>query len=279
MNGTHATATAEKVMVEESEATPSPVFDDGLPPPTYAQIEYWRKLCGALSQVKGPGMTDEAWPADLAPTQADAQCAGRARHHRPPQAGVASQARLVSPHLLPCAQRAVPTAYAHAGRASASGPAELRRDRGVRADLPLAGCAAQASRAPPLRGLARAAWGGERGADRAAAPHAQVPRRPPYQQLRVGALADLEGPAAGPVGRHRPRGARAVPGPADALRSRTSWRRASTRGTSTASTSLGSPRRCGTTSTSCKPRRPRTRRKSTRAGSTTGCRCGCIRRA
>jgi hypothetical protein len=68
MKGPYATATAEKVMLEESEVA-SPAFDDGLPPPTFAQIEYWRKLCGALSQVKGPGMADEAWPADLAPTK------------------------------------------------------------------------------------------------------------------------------------------------------------------------------------------------------------------
>ena len=36
--------------------------------------------------------------------------------------------------------------------------------------------------------------------------------------LRVGALPDLEGPPAGAVGRRRPRGPRAVPRPADALR-------------------------------------------------------------
>ncbi len=69
MNSTHATATAEKVMIEDTEADASVVFDDGLPPPTHAQIEYWRKLCGALSLVKGTGMADEAWPTDLAPTK------------------------------------------------------------------------------------------------------------------------------------------------------------------------------------------------------------------
>ena len=69
MKGMHATATAEKVMIEDAKADASVVFDDGLPPPTHAQIEYWRKLCGALSLVKGTGMADEAWPTDLAPTK------------------------------------------------------------------------------------------------------------------------------------------------------------------------------------------------------------------
>jgi hypothetical protein len=47
MNTTAATATAEKVLMES--AVPSPlaahgIFDDGLPPPTPAQVEYWRDL-------------------------------------------------------------------------------------------------------------------------------------------------------------------------------------------------------------------------------------------
>ena len=53
------------VMFDESETSPSPVLDDGLPPPTHSQIEYWRKLCGALAQVKGLGMADEAWSTNL----------------------------------------------------------------------------------------------------------------------------------------------------------------------------------------------------------------------
>lgn len=63
MNRTHATATAEEVMFEESEAA-SPASDDGLPPPTFAQIEYWRKLCGALSQAKGCHFTGDTTPRD-----------------------------------------------------------------------------------------------------------------------------------------------------------------------------------------------------------------------
>ena len=55
------TATAEKVTDEYVAAPLSPVIDDGLPPPTHAQIAYWRELCGAISATGAAGMTDEAW--------------------------------------------------------------------------------------------------------------------------------------------------------------------------------------------------------------------------
>ncbi len=63
------TATAEKVTIEDPARDANVVMDDRLPPPTFAQIAYWRELCGALSQVKGTGMADDAWPVDLAPSK------------------------------------------------------------------------------------------------------------------------------------------------------------------------------------------------------------------
>src|SRR5262249_25389933 len=81
MNATAASVTAENVLISPSEALeehltetlagalPEWVVDDGLPPPTHAQVEYWRQLCGALSLVKGSGVADGGWPADLAPTR------------------------------------------------------------------------------------------------------------------------------------------------------------------------------------------------------------------
>jgi hypothetical protein len=62
------TATAEKVTIEEAEATP-PVPDHGLPAPTFAQIAYWRELCGTISATGTGGMTDNAWSADLKPSK------------------------------------------------------------------------------------------------------------------------------------------------------------------------------------------------------------------
>ncbi|HKB47658.1 MAG TPA: hypothetical protein VKC57_08180 [Ktedonobacterales bacterium] len=38
-----------------------------MPPPTHANVEYWCQLCGVLSAVKGRGVADGQWPADLAP--------------------------------------------------------------------------------------------------------------------------------------------------------------------------------------------------------------------
>ncbi len=62
------TATAEEVTIEESEAVSAVILDDGLPPPTHVQVQYWRELCGAISATGGCGMTDEGWSADLKPS-------------------------------------------------------------------------------------------------------------------------------------------------------------------------------------------------------------------
>src|SRR5262245_46515410 len=79
MKATAATANAENVLIGASEAPEEPLterpvgasaawgLDDGLPPPTHAQVVYWRQPCGALSLAKGRGVGDEQWPADLAP--------------------------------------------------------------------------------------------------------------------------------------------------------------------------------------------------------------------
>jgi hypothetical protein len=75
MKPTTATATAENVLIAASplEASPDPsalpgwVIDDGLPPPTHANVAYWRQLCGVLSLAKGRGVADGQWPDDLAP--------------------------------------------------------------------------------------------------------------------------------------------------------------------------------------------------------------------
>src|SRR5258708_5959174 len=69
MKPTATSATAEKVLIEAPAMAAFPVFDDGLPPPTHAQVEYWRELCGALSLVRGCGMADDAWSADMKPSQ------------------------------------------------------------------------------------------------------------------------------------------------------------------------------------------------------------------
>jgi hypothetical protein len=70
-----ATATAENVLIAAlpPEASPDPsalpdwVIDDGLAPPTHANVAYWRQLCGVLSMAKGRGVADGQWPDDLAP--------------------------------------------------------------------------------------------------------------------------------------------------------------------------------------------------------------------
>jgi len=41
--------------------------DDGLPPPTHAQVYYWRELAGAITLCGSAGMPDNGWPADLNP--------------------------------------------------------------------------------------------------------------------------------------------------------------------------------------------------------------------
>ncbi len=45
------------------------VFDDGFPPPTKAQVSYWRELAGAVRVRGTAGMGDGEWPADLEPTK------------------------------------------------------------------------------------------------------------------------------------------------------------------------------------------------------------------
>src|SRR5262245_20925179 len=84
MKPTAGTATAEIVVIEAPQAPEEPlvdgpavgptasagwVLDDRLPPPTHAQVEYWRQLCGVLSMAKGSGVADGVWPDDLAPTR------------------------------------------------------------------------------------------------------------------------------------------------------------------------------------------------------------------
>jgi hypothetical protein len=79
MQATATTATVENVLVDtpptlSSGITAAPtlpewVLDDGLPPPTHEQVEYWRKLCGELSRAKGRGVANGQWPDDLVPTR------------------------------------------------------------------------------------------------------------------------------------------------------------------------------------------------------------------
>ncbi len=270
------TATAEKVTIEEAEVT-SPVLDDGLPPPTFAQIAYWRELCGAIAATGRGGMADDAWSADLTPLQADAEGDGGTRADRPPPSGLAPQARVVRQGRgAPRSGGAHPAADPR--RTPASRPAQLRRAGGVRAGLPLAGCPAETPCSPAVRRAARAARRRERGADRLAPPHAQVPHRPPHQHLRVGALADLEGSPAQLVEGRRSGGPRAVPRPADALRPlrrRGGHRHLVPQPHRPRRAAL---RRCAASWTSCSSGRPRTRRRSTRPGSTTACRCACTAR-
>jgi hypothetical protein len=40
-----------------------------LPPPTNAQVYYWRELAGAVSACGTAGLRDDEWPADLAPSK------------------------------------------------------------------------------------------------------------------------------------------------------------------------------------------------------------------
>src|SRR5262245_21253279 len=69
MKGTLVASSAEKVTGDGQETAAAVIVDDGFPPPTHAQIAYWRTLCGAISLTKENGMADDAWPAELAPTQ------------------------------------------------------------------------------------------------------------------------------------------------------------------------------------------------------------------
>ena len=63
------TATAEKVTIEDLETESVAIIDDGLPPPTHVQAQYWRELCGAISATGAAGMADDGWSADLAPSK------------------------------------------------------------------------------------------------------------------------------------------------------------------------------------------------------------------
>jgi hypothetical protein len=76
MNATASMAIAENVLIDaspepstDSSVLPDWVLDDGLPPPTHANVAYWRQLCGVLSLAKGRGVGDGEWPDDLAPTR------------------------------------------------------------------------------------------------------------------------------------------------------------------------------------------------------------------
>ncbi len=70
---------AQHVLIDVSDPLPEPVppvvaedsaavaGDDGLPPPTKAQLFYWRQLAGEVHQRGAAGLRDEEWPPDLAP--------------------------------------------------------------------------------------------------------------------------------------------------------------------------------------------------------------------
>ena len=68
-------AGAENVLFEvvdaavESPTAISWVVDDGLPPPTQSQVEYWRKLCGGLTTAGARGLTAGQWSSELEPTR------------------------------------------------------------------------------------------------------------------------------------------------------------------------------------------------------------------
>jgi hypothetical protein len=46
-------------------------LDDGLPPPTKAQVFFWAEVCGAIHERGREGMTNEKWPPDLDPDVQD----------------------------------------------------------------------------------------------------------------------------------------------------------------------------------------------------------------
>jgi len=75
------TSTAQQVLLDIEEpwprvptAAPPPsrsAVEDGLPPPTKAQVFYWAQLCGELSLRGTAGIAEaQGWPADLVPSQA-----------------------------------------------------------------------------------------------------------------------------------------------------------------------------------------------------------------
>ena len=52
MKATAATATVENVLITPADAPLERALEDGLPPLTHAQVEYWRHLCGVLSLLR-----------------------------------------------------------------------------------------------------------------------------------------------------------------------------------------------------------------------------------
>src|SRR5260370_38248801 len=69
-----ATAQPQDVTFVASDEPPAravtDVFDDGLPPPTKAQVHYWRELCGVATLHGAAGVRDDQWPPELAPSTA-----------------------------------------------------------------------------------------------------------------------------------------------------------------------------------------------------------------
>ena len=129
---------------------------------------------------EGPGMTDEAWPADLAPTKPTLKALvergiivrrGRAWHlKRDWYRRICCPARSV-----PCRPR-MPRWPSVRARTCPATP----RSKGFEQICRWLDAQPKRRARLPFVGPARAARGGERGADRAAAPHAQVPRRPAH---------------------------------------------------------------------------------------------------
>src|SRR5262249_58638702 len=122
---------------------------------------------------------------------------GRARSHRAEKAGVAPQARLVYPPLF-----AAPASRTHSppdpGRPPRPDFPSYLELEAIEGDLPLAGCPTPPAGSPVVRGTGAGTGGDpQRDAGAAAAPDAHTPPGTPHERLRVGALALVEGAAAG----------------------------------------------------------------------------------
>jgi hypothetical protein len=265
-------ATAEKVTIEEGEATPSPPIDDGLPPPTFAQIAYWRELCGAMSLVKGAGMADAAWPTDLCPSKPTLKALverdsivrrWRAWHLKRGWYGRVAALRA----------RAVPTprkALAERPRPDLPSYAELEGFEQIcrwldaqpkwRARLPFTGLREQLRAESEVPIAALHLMRKYRIARHTST--CEWALSPTWNDrlltLRKGVDRELREPFLAPPTPSDPYVAAAGPTP----------------GTLTASTPADCPRRCAVSWMSCS-RPPRTRRKSTPPGSTTARRCAC----
>ena len=121
MKPTAAAPTDQNVLIEAPDdllvgaavtASTEWVFDDGLPPPTHAQVEYWRQLCGVLSLAKGRGVADGQWAPDLAPARPTLRAlaergliARRKRAWHSNATGTAASARCASGLCPPLARR------------------------------------------------------------------------------------------------------------------------------------------------------------------------------